>query len=295
MGGELVEREEYGEIRIDLQSNGEQSKVYTGSEDLVVIVKGRGIETVKLNKKKALLHGLTVSPLALLGGLTVAFVGFEMLGASIMSLGAFYGLGSASALYSAFLQGGGKERNKIESKGMGNVIQIPEIMINGIVKLESGKIKRVYQLIDDKKVLEMLKVTDIQLIEREIPIALIDDNISEIIADDVKVETLSVEQKAMYNIGKTIPKLSDRDTMNVLRTLKEVYGYKIKKEDEEEYDKAYQRMLEDNKNLDTKYPALTGSKNYLKQELNNVSTKVNTELKKNADLVKVLGENETNN
>lgn len=295
MGGELVERKEYGEIRIDLQSNGEQSKVYTGSEDLVVIVKGRGIETVKLNKKKALLHGLTVSPLALLGGLTVAFVGFEMLGASIMSLGAFYGLGSASALYSSFSQGSGKERNKIESKGMGNVIQIPEIMINGIVKLESGKIKRVYQLIDDKKVLEMLKVEDIQLIEREIPIALIDDNISEIIADDVKVETLSVEQKAMYNIGKTIPKLSDRDTMNVLRTLKEVYGYKIKKEDEEEYDRAYQRMLEDNKNLDTKYPALTGSKNYLKQELNNVSTKVNTELKKNADLVKVLGENETNN
>lgn len=295
MGGELVERKEHGEIRIDLQSNGEQSKVYTGSEDLVVIVKGRGIETVKLNKKKALLHGLTVSPLALLGGLTVAFTGFEMLGAAIMSLGVFYGLGSASAVVSAFSQGSGKERKKIESKGRGNVIQIPEIMINGIVKLESGKIKRVYQLIDDKKVLEMLKVEDIQLIEREIPIALIDDKITEIIADDVKVETLSVEQKAMYNIGKTIPKLSDWDTMNVLRTLKEVYGYKIKKEDEEEYDRAYQRMLEDNKNLDTKFPALTGSKNYLKQELNNVSTKVNTELKKNADLVKVLGENETNN
>lgn len=290
----LVREVEVGEINVEMRDNKIKSKTYTGKDDLIVIVKDTRDEIDKMPRDTFALYMLAGLSIGVIVGTSLMNYGFGVIGLIILAVTAFYGLGGMVTLISKS-ENQYKDLINIESKGRGRVVQLPESFINAIVKLESGKIRRVYQLIDDKKILEGLRVSNTKLLETEIPIALVDDRILEVLGEESNIEDLTTEQKAIFNIGKTIPELNTEDTQSVLNSLEQVYEYKINVEKETEYNRIYQSLLDSNKYLGKEYPTLLESQKYLNNELNNISTKINTEMIKNTDLVKGIGENETNN
>lgn len=281
----LVREVEIGEINVEMRDNKIKSKTYTGKDDLIVIVKDTRDAIDKMPRDTFALHMLAGLSIGMLVGTSLMSFGFEIIGVIILAVTAFYGLGGVAKLISKS-ENQSKDLIKIKSKGRGRVVELPESSINAIVKLESGKIRRVYQLIDDKKILEGLSVSNTKLLETEIPIALVDDRILEVLDEESNIEDLTTEQKAIFNIGKTIPELNTEDTQSVLNSLEQVYEYKIEVEKETEYNRIYQSLLDSNKSLGKEYPTLLESQKYLNNELNNISTKINTEMIKNDELVK---------
>jgi len=281
----LVREVEIGEINVGMRDNKIKSKTYTGKDDLIVIVKDTRDEIDKMPRDTVALYLLAGLSIGTIVGTSLMNFGFDIIGVIILAVTALYGLGGVAKIFSES-ENQYKDLIKIESKGRGRVVQLSESFINAIVKLESGKIRRVYQLIDDKKILEGLRVSNTKLLETEIPIALVDDRVLVVLDEESNIEDLTTEQKAIFNIGKTIPELNTEDTQSVLNSLEQVYEYKIEVEKETEYNRIYQRLLDSNKYLGKEYPTLLESQKYLNNELNNISTKINTEMIKNDELVK---------
>lgn len=281
----LVREVEVGEINVEMRDNKIKSKTYTGKDDLIVIVKDTRSAIDKMPRDVVAMHMIAGLSIGMLVGTSLMNFGFDIIGVIILAVTALYGLGGVVTITSK-TENQNKDLINIESKGRGRVVELPESFINAIVKLESGKIRRVYQLIDDKKILEGLRVSNTKLLETEIPIALVDDRILVVLDEESNIEDLTTEQKAIFNIGKTIPELNTEDTQSVLNSLEQVYEYKIEVEKETEYNRIYQSLLDSNKDLGKEYPTLLESQKYLNNELNNISTKVNTEMIKNDELVK---------
>lgn len=284
---ELVREVEIGEIKVEMRDNKIKSKTYTGKDDLIVLVKDTRDEIDKMPRDTVALYLLAGLSIGVMVGTSLLNYGLDVIGVIILAVTAFYGLGGVVTITSK-TENQNKDLINIESKGRGRVVELPESFINAIVKLESGKIRRVYQLIDDKKILEGLRVSNTKLLETEIPIALVDDRILEVLGEESNIEDLTTEQKAIFNIGKTIPELNSEDTQSVLSSLEQVYEYKITVEKETEYNRIYQSLLESNKYLGKEYPTLLESQKYLNNELNNISTKINTEMIKNDELLKEM-------
>lgn len=281
----LVREVEIGEINVEMRDNKIKSKTYTGKDDLIVIVKDTRSAIDKMPRDVVAMHMIAGLSIGMLVGTSLMNFGFDIIGVIILAVTALYGLGGVAKIFSES-ENQSKDLIKIESKGRGRVVELPESSINAIVKLESGKVRRVYQLIDDKKILEGLSVSNTKLLESEIPIALVGDRVLEVQDEESNIEDLTTEQKAIFNIGKTIPELNTEDTQSVLNSLEQVYEYKIEVEKETEYNRIYQSLLESNKHLGKEYPTLLESQKYLNNELNNISTKINTEMIKNDELVK---------
>lgn len=281
----LVREVDIGEINVEMRDNKIKSKTYTGKDDLIVIVKDTRDAIDKMPRDTVAMHMIAGLSIGIIVGTSLMNYGFDIIGVIILAVTAFYGLGGVVTIISKS-ENQSKDLIKIKSKGRGSVVELPESSINAIVKLESGKIRRVYQLIDDKKILEGLRVSNTKLLETEIPIALVDDRILEVLGEESNIEDLTTEQKAIFNIGKTIPELNTEDTQSVLNSLEQVYEYKIEVEKETEYNRIYQSLLDSNKSLGKEYPTLLESQKYLNNELNNISTKINTEMIKNDELVK---------
>lgn len=113
--------------------------------------------------------------------------------------------------------------------------------LNNVVKLKGGKVYRIYQLIDENRVLSTYGLNDLNILD-DYDFVPIKGEIVRDIGNGIKREDLSIEGRAVYDIGVGIPKLSIKEIKSLLTSIKSARELKIQEELDSRYNKEYGKL-----------------------------------------------------
>lgn len=144
--------------------------------------------------------------------------------------------------------------------------------LNDIVKTEDGKVRRLYQLIDDSNILNTFSI-DYDTFDK-LNVLPIKGNIIKQISTKLKRDELDRESKVIYDVGNTIPKLSKEEINNILEAISYSRDIVIQERLISEYEVNYKELSENNKLEDI------SPKPYLKlsESVNKEVVKLNSKL-----------------
>lgn len=277
-------KEDTGVLNSTMEGGKIKTPTYEGDSDLLVISRDTRTQLEKKSKGDVAMKTLLTLSLTVLLGVGMA----EFVNIIVSLIVMLIGIIIALPWFATLLQDkvGYTNARPISAIGNGKVIRVLEKDLNDIVKLQNGEIKRIYQLIDDKDIIDNIEIKRGELIDYYLPVGLIENKITHTIKNESPKEDMTIEGRAIYNIGQSIPLLEDTERDSIIKSLDKVYKHKTNVENSEEYEKEYTKLLEDNKNIDEKIPQLQGSQEYLRKELGKINDKVNKELNENKQIVK---------
>lgn len=258
---------------------------YEGDTNLLVISRDTRTEYEKVSKIDVALRLVVILSITILLGVGLEKYTSEIVSIVVMLVGLLFSVKGVSRILN--VDAPYTKAKSIQPKGKGKIVGVREEDLNNIVKLKNDEIKRVYQLISDDDIINNLEIKTGEIITNYLPVRLLENEITHIIPQNKDTEGMTMEERAIYNIGNTIPKISEEDKDSIISALERVYKHKTDVENGEEYSKVYTKLLDKNKNVDFKIPTLEGSQEYLRKELGIINLKLGKELETNKEIVEI--------